>query len=55
MENKLTKGEIYYLFISNSPLYIEDDRLLNIVKIYPYFEINGNNQMSFVERFATSL
>lgn len=49
MENKITKGETYALFISDSPLYIEEHRLLNIVKNYPYFEINGNNQISFVE------
>ncbi len=47
----LNKAKRYfsYIFESRNPIYIEEKSILDIVKNYPYFEIDSSNQSTFVE------
>ncbi len=49
MENRNEERYLYYIFKSNAPVYLKEKSILDTVKNYPYFEINGNNQNSFFE------
>ena len=49
MENRNTERYLHYLFEINNPVYLKEKAILDIVKKYPHFEINVNNQTSFVE------
>lgn len=49
MENRSTERYLYFLFENNHPVYLKENAILNIVKKYSYFEINANNQASFIE------
>ena len=48
MENRNKERYLYFIFENNNPVYLKENAILDIVKNYPYFEINGNNQLSFV-------
>ena len=48
MENK--DRYLHFIFESNTPVYLKEYAILDIVKNYPYFEITGNNQASFSEQ-----
>lgn len=50
MENRNKERYLYFIFENNNPVYLKDNTILDIVKSYPYFEINGNNQITFVEQ-----
>lgn len=47
MKNK--ERYLYFIFEKNNPVYLKETAILDIVKSYPYFEINNNNQLSFIE------
>jgi hypothetical protein len=49
MENRNKERYIYFIVENNSPIYLKENAFLDIVKNYPYFEINGDNQISFIE------
>ena len=49
MENNNTSRYVHFLFENNNPVYLKEKAILDIVKKYPYFEINANNQSSFIE------
>lgn len=49
MENRNKERYLYFIFENNNPVYLKENAILDIVKSYPYFEINGNNQSSFIE------
>ena len=49
MENRNTERYLHYIFEINNPVYLKEKAILDIVKKYPHFEINVNNQTSFVE------
>lgn len=49
MENRNKERYLHFIFESNNPVYLKENAILDIVKNYPCFEINGNNQMSFIE------
>ncbi|MBR3162299.1 MAG: hypothetical protein IKF19_06190 [Bacilli bacterium] len=49
MGNRDKQRYLYYIFRSNNSVYLKEKAILDIVKDYNYFEINGNNQMSFIE------
>jgi len=50
MENRTKERYFHFIFENNNPVYLKEKTILDIVKDNPYFEITGNNQMSFVER-----
>lgn len=50
MENRNKERYLYFIFENNNSVYLKDNTILDIVKSYPYFEINGNNQITFVEQ-----
>lgn len=49
MENRSKERYFHFIFENNNPVYLKEKTILDIVKDNPYFEITGNNQMSFVE------
>ena len=49
MEYRNKDRYLHFIFERNNPVYLKEISILDIVKNYPYFEINGNNQMSFIE------
>lgn len=49
MENRNKERYLYFIFENNNPVYLKENAILDIVKSYPYFEINDNNQLSFIE------
>lgn len=49
MENRSKERYFHFIFENNNPVYLKEKNILDIVKDNPYFEITGNNQMSFVE------
>ena len=49
MENRNKERYLHFIFESNTPVYLKENAILDIVKSYPYFEINGDNQSSFIE------
>lgn len=49
MENRNKERYLYFIFEKNNPVYLRENVILDIVKNYPYFEINSNNQISFIE------
>ncbi len=49
MENRNNYRYLHFIIENTNPVYLKESAILNIVKNYPYFEINGNNQISFVE------
>lgn len=49
MENRNKERYLYFIFENNNPVYLKETAILDIVKNYPYFEINRNNQISFIE------
>lgn len=53
MENRNKERYIYFIFESNIPVYIKETAILDVVKDYPYFEINGDNQASFSEQLQS--
>ncbi len=50
MENRNKERYLYFIFESNTSVYLKEKAILDIVKNYPYFEIDGNNQASFSEQ-----
>ena len=50
MENRNKNRYLHFIFESNNSVYLKENAILDIVKSYPYFEINGNNQASFSEK-----
>lgn len=50
MENKNKERYLHFIFESNTPVYLKENAILDIVKNYSYFEIDGNNQTSFSEQ-----
>lgn len=50
MENRNKERYLFLIFESNTPVYLKEYAILDIVKNYPYFEINDNNQTSFGEQ-----
>lgn len=49
MENRDGERYLHFIFENNNPVYLKNNNILDIVKNYPYFEINANNQASFIE------
>lgn len=49
MENKNKERYLYFIFKNNNPIYLKENAILDIIKDYSYFEINDNNQSSFIE------
>ena len=49
MENRNKERYLHFIFESNTSVYLKENAILDIVKNYPYFEINGDNQSSFIE------
>ncbi len=49
MENRNKERYLHFIFESNTPVYLKENAILDIVKSYSYFEINGDNQSSFIE------
>lgn len=49
MENRNKERYLYFIFENINPVYLKENAILDIVKSYPYFEINSNNQLSFIE------
>lgn len=49
MENRNGERYLHFIFENNNPVYLKNNNILDIVKNYPYFEINANNQASFIE------
>ena len=49
MENRNKERYLYFIFENNNPVYLKENAILDIVNSYPYFDINGNNQLSFIE------
>ena len=47
MENRNKERYLHFIFESNTPVYLKENAILDIVKNYPYFEIDENNQVSF--------
>ena len=50
MENRNKERYLHFIFESNTSVYLKENAILDIVKNYPYFEIDGNNQASFSEQ-----
>ena len=48
MENKNKERYLYFIFEKGIPVYLKETAVLDVVKKYPYFEIDSNNQKSFV-------
>ncbi len=53
MENRNKERYIYFIFESDMPVYIKETAILDVVKDYPYFEINSDNQTSFSEQLQS--
>ena len=49
MENRTKERYFYFIFENNNPVYLKEKTILDIVKDNPYFEINSNNQILFIE------
>ena len=49
MENRNKERYLYFIFENDNSVYLKENANLDIVKSYPYFEINGDNQSSFIE------
>ena len=49
MENRNKERYLHFIFENNNPVYLKGNAILDIVKDYSYFEINSNNQISFIE------
>lgn len=49
MEDRNKERYLYFIFENNNPVYLKENTILEIIKNYSYFEINGNNQTSFIE------
>ena len=49
MENRNKERYLHFIFENNIPVYLKENAILDIVKDYSYFEINSNNQISFIE------
>lgn len=49
MENRNKERYLYFIFEKNNPVYLKENAVLDIIKSYPCFEINSNNQLSFIE------
>lgn len=49
MEDRNKERYLYFIFENNNPVYLKENAILEIIKNYSYFEINGNNQTSFIE------
>lgn len=47
MESKNEKRYIRFIVENNSPVYLKEKAILDIIKKYPNFEINSNNQLTF--------
>lgn len=47
MESKNEKRYIHFIVENNSPVYLKEKTILDIIKKYPNFEINSNNQLTF--------
>lgn len=47
MESKNEKRYIHFIVENNSPVYLKEKAILDIIKKYPNFEINSNNQLTF--------
>ena len=54
-EYSWTKGCEYIFFESKTPLYLKDERYLEKLKNYPYFEINADNRCPSNESAYESL
>ncbi len=49
MQTRNKDRYFHFIFESNNPVYLKETKMLDIVKDYPCFEINSDNQMSFKE------
>lgn len=49
MEYRNKERYLHFIFENNNPVYLKENAILDIVKDFPYFEINSNNQISFIE------
>lgn len=49
MENRNQERYLHFIFESNNPIYLKEKAVLDTINNYPYFEVNGNNQTSFIE------
>lgn len=47
MESKNEKRYIHFIVENNSHVYLKEKAILDIIKKYPNFEINSNNQLTF--------
>ncbi len=47
MESKNEKRYIHFIVENNSPVYLKEKAILDIIKKYPNFEINSNNRLTF--------
>lgn len=50
MENRKKERYLYYILVSNTPIYIKENAILDCVSDYPCFKIDDNNQSSFIEQ-----
>jgi hypothetical protein len=49
MENNNADRYLHFLFETINPVYLKEKALLNVVRKYPSFEINGDNQTDFID------
>ena len=49
MENNNDDRYLHFLFETINPVYLKEKALLNVVRKYPSFEINGDNQTDFID------
>ena len=52
MEN-INERYLYFLLESNKPVYVKEPWVLDIVRNYPHFEINNQNQEMFVDDLSS--
>lgn len=52
MEN-INERYLYFLLESNKPVYVKEPWVLDIVRKYPHFEINNQNQEMFVDDLSS--
>lgn len=48
MVNKSKERYVYFILKNNNPVYVKEKEILDVLKNYSYFEINSDNQNSFV-------
>ena len=52
MEN-INERYLYFLLESSKPVYVKEPWVLDIVRKYPHFEINNQNQETFVDDLSS--